>query len=210
LRTIFGAAVVVRVHRLRTNCKRKRSLGKRKLAIAQRSYTLLTEKYGLAPEDIVFDPLVFPCATWRRKLYWRRRGKRWKVSALIKRALPDSRTILGIFQCFLRVAGWGRAKVVNSVFLYYCTKAGLDPGHCQHGKNSSASLLFLNTSGGFAEKTSLLASAGGTSRRSSACRRCSAMFPRNWREQSKEQRAAVKPISYRGDYRTFPHREEKR
>ena len=35
----------------------------RKLAIAQRSYKLLTEKYGLGPEDIVFDPLVFPCAT---------------------------------------------------------------------------------------------------------------------------------------------------
>src|SRR5260370_15920566 len=33
----------------------------RKLAIAQRSYKLLTEKYGLGPEDIVFDQLVFPC-----------------------------------------------------------------------------------------------------------------------------------------------------
>src|ERR1700741_3044832 len=35
----------------------------RKLAIAERSYKLLTEKYGLGPEDIIFDPLVFPCAT---------------------------------------------------------------------------------------------------------------------------------------------------
>src|SRR5207244_12331812 len=35
----------------------------RKLAIAQRSYKLLTEKYGFAPEDIIFDALVFPCAT---------------------------------------------------------------------------------------------------------------------------------------------------
>ena len=35
----------------------------RKLAVAQRSYKLLTEKYGIPPEDIIIDPLVFPCAT---------------------------------------------------------------------------------------------------------------------------------------------------
>lgn len=35
----------------------------RKLAVAQRSYQILTEKYGIAPEDIIIDPLVFPCAT---------------------------------------------------------------------------------------------------------------------------------------------------
>src|SRR5258708_15634437 len=35
----------------------------RKLAIAQRSYELLNTQYQMAPEDIIFDPLVFPCAT---------------------------------------------------------------------------------------------------------------------------------------------------
>src|SRR5262249_42300511 len=35
----------------------------RKLEIAKRSYELLTKKYDIGPEDIVFDPLVFPCAT---------------------------------------------------------------------------------------------------------------------------------------------------
>ncbi len=35
----------------------------RKLAVAQRSVELLTEKYGIPPEDIIIDPLVFPCAT---------------------------------------------------------------------------------------------------------------------------------------------------
>ena len=35
----------------------------RKLAIAQRSVKLLTEKYGIPVEDIIIDPLVFPCAT---------------------------------------------------------------------------------------------------------------------------------------------------
>src|SRR5512143_1313952 len=35
----------------------------RKLAVAERSVRLLTEKYGIPPEDLILDPLVFPCAT---------------------------------------------------------------------------------------------------------------------------------------------------
>src|SRR5690606_9930913 len=35
----------------------------RKLEIARRSYELLTKKYGVPAHDIIFDPLVFPCAT---------------------------------------------------------------------------------------------------------------------------------------------------
>ena len=35
----------------------------RKLAIAERSHRLLTEKYGIPPQDILWDPLVFPCAS---------------------------------------------------------------------------------------------------------------------------------------------------
>src|SRR5438132_1128173 len=34
-----------------------------KLKVADRSFQLLTEKYGIKPEDIIWDPLVFPCAT---------------------------------------------------------------------------------------------------------------------------------------------------
>src|SRR6202030_1253442 len=35
----------------------------RKLAVARRSVELLTTRYGIAPEDIIIDPLVFPCGT---------------------------------------------------------------------------------------------------------------------------------------------------
>ena len=38
----------------------------RKLSIAKRSYSLLTEKYGVSPENIIFDPLVFPIGTGDR------------------------------------------------------------------------------------------------------------------------------------------------
>ena len=35
----------------------------RKLEVALRSHQILTEKYGVAEEDIIFDPLVFPAGT---------------------------------------------------------------------------------------------------------------------------------------------------
>jgi 5-methyltetrahydrofolate--homocysteine methyltransferase len=96
----------------------------RKLAIAQRSYELLTKKYGIAPEDIVFDPLVFPCATGDEN-YIGGAVETMEGIRLIKEALPDTRTILGISNVSFGLPA-GAREVVNSVFLYYCTKARLD------------------------------------------------------------------------------------
>src|SRR3974377_1838359 len=44
---------------------------------------------------------------------------------LIKQPLPNTRTILGISNVSFGLPP-GAREVVNSVFLYYCTKAGLD------------------------------------------------------------------------------------
>jgi len=96
----------------------------RKLAIARRSYQLLTGKYGIAPEDIVFDPLVFPCATGDEN-YIGGAVETMEGIRLIKEALPDTRTILGISNVSFGLPP-GAREVVNSIFLYYCTKAGLD------------------------------------------------------------------------------------
>jgi 5-methyltetrahydrofolate--homocysteine methyltransferase len=46
----------------------------RKLEVARRSYRILTEEMGVAPEDIWWDPLVFPCGTGRRGLLGQRLG----------------------------------------------------------------------------------------------------------------------------------------
>jgi 5-methyltetrahydrofolate--homocysteine methyltransferase len=96
----------------------------RKLEIAKRSYDLLTTKYGIAPEDIVFDPLVFPCATGDEN-YIGGAVETMEGIRLIKAVLPDTRTILGISNVSFGLPP-GAREVVNSVFLYYCTKAGLD------------------------------------------------------------------------------------
>ena len=96
----------------------------RKLEIARRSYTLLTEKYGVAPEDIIFDPLVFPCGTGDEK-YVGSAVETIEGIRSIKAAFPESRTILGVSNVSFGLPESGR-EVLNSVFLYHCVKAGLD------------------------------------------------------------------------------------
>jgi len=96
----------------------------RKLAIAERSYALLTEKYGIAPEGIIFDPLVFPCATGDEN-YIGGAVETMEGVRLIKQRFPRTRTVLGVSNVSFGLPA-GAREVVNSVFLYYCTKAGLD------------------------------------------------------------------------------------
>ena len=96
----------------------------RKLAIAQRSWKLLTEKYGIRAGDIIFDPLVFPCATGDEN-YIGSAVETIEGIRLIKEALPYAKTILGISNVSFGLPEAGR-EVLNSVFLYHCTKAGLD------------------------------------------------------------------------------------
>lgn len=96
----------------------------RKLAIAERAYHLLTTKYEVPPEDIIIDPLVFPCATGDEH-YIGGAVETIEAVRLIKERLPYVKTILGISNVSFGLPPAAR-EVVNSVFLYHATKAGLD------------------------------------------------------------------------------------
>lgn len=96
----------------------------RKLAVAQRSCQLLTEKYGIPAEDIVIDPLVFPCATGDAN-YIGGAVETIEAIRLIKSQILNVKTVLGISNISFGLPAAAR-EVVNSIFLYYCTKAGLD------------------------------------------------------------------------------------
>jgi|CXWL01.1.fsa_nt_gi 5-methyltetrahydrofolate--homocysteine methyltransferase len=96
----------------------------RKLAIAKRSFDLLTTKYGIAPEDIIFDPLVFPAGTGDKN-YWGSAVETIEGIRLIKAAMPRCKTILGISNVSFGLPTAGR-EVLNSVFLHHCVEAGLD------------------------------------------------------------------------------------
>jgi len=182
----FGAAVVVGCideDKLQAQAFTR----ERKREIAQRSYKLLTEKYGLAPEDIIIDPLVFPCATGDEN-YIGGAVETMEGIHLIKQALPDVRTILGISNVSFGLPP-GAREVVNSVFLYYCTKAGLDLAIVNteklerfasipsHERELAENLLFSHPSKEIPADHSNAALLRNV--------------PQDWREQNKEQRAAV-------------------
>ncbi|GIX45883.1 MAG: hypothetical protein KatS3mg131_0094 [Candidatus Tectimicrobiota bacterium] len=96
----------------------------RKLAIAQRAYDLLVHKYGVPPQDIIFDPLVFPVGTGDEN-YIGSAAETIEGLRLIKAAFPECPTILGISNVSFGLPSAGR-EVLNAVFLYHCTLAGLD------------------------------------------------------------------------------------
>src|SRR5246500_3953636 len=182
----FGAAVVVGCideDKLQAQAFTR----ERKLAVARRSYELLTTKYGIAPEDIVFDPLVFPCATGDEN-YIGGAVETMEGIRLIKEALPDTRTILGISNVSFGLPA-GAREVVNSVFLYYCTKAGLDLAIVnaeklerfasipEHERRLAEDLLFQHKPKDLSAdhpRAELLRD-----------------VPEDWRQQSKEQKAAI-------------------
>ena len=96
----------------------------RKLEIARRSHALLTEKYGIPEQDIIFDPLVFPAGTGDAN-YIGSAAETIAGVQLIKETLPNTKTILGISNVSFGLPPAGR-EVFNSVFLYHCVQAGLD------------------------------------------------------------------------------------
>jgi 5-methyltetrahydrofolate--homocysteine methyltransferase len=96
----------------------------RKLAVAERSYALLTEKYGLPARDLIFDALVFPVGTGDAN-YIGSAVETIEGIRAIKARFPECKTILGISNVSFGLPPAGR-EVLNAVFLYQCTKAGLD------------------------------------------------------------------------------------
>jgi 5-methyltetrahydrofolate--homocysteine methyltransferase len=115
----FGAALVV-------GCIEEKGMAvkrEEKLAVAQRSYDLLTTKYGMQPEDIYFDPLVFPCASGDKQ-YVGSAVETIEGVRLITQKFPRCKTVLGISNVSFGLPTAGR-EVLNSVFLYHCVQAGL-------------------------------------------------------------------------------------
>ncbi len=119
----YGAALVVGC--IDENKEQAQAITReRKLEIALRSYDLLTRKYGVPAEDIIFDALVFPVGTGDRNYIGSGLETIEGIRA-IKQHLPACKTILGISNVSFGLPPAGR-EVLNSVFLYHAVQAGLD------------------------------------------------------------------------------------
>jgi 5-methyltetrahydrofolate--homocysteine methyltransferase len=117
---LYGAAVVVGT----IDEKGMGVTAQRKLEIAKRSYQLLVNKYKIAPQDLIFDPLVFPVGTGDEQYIGSAKATVDGIK-MIKEAFPATQTVLGISNVSFGLPPVGR-EILNSVFLYHCTQAGLD------------------------------------------------------------------------------------
>ncbi len=95
-----------------------------KMEVATRSYELLTGKYGMNPEDIIFDPNMFPVGSGDPQ-YIGSAVETIEGIKMIKAKYPKAKTILGLSNISFGLPDAGR-EVLNSVYLYHTTKAGLD------------------------------------------------------------------------------------
>ncbi len=95
-----------------------------KLRDAKAIYELATTRYGLRPEDLIFDPLVLPISTGMEES---RRDGLETIAGIkaIKENLPGSFTIIGLSNISFGLRPAAR-EVLNSVFLDECRRNGLD------------------------------------------------------------------------------------
>ena len=166
----------------------------RKLAVAERSVRLLSGKYGIPPEDIIIDPLVFPCATGDEN-YIGGAVETIEAIRLVKDNIPHVKTILGVSNVSFGLPAAAR-EVVNSVFLYHATKAGLDlaivnaqklerfPSIPIEERRLAESLLFNTPPEGIPA-------------------------PEDWREQTRDQKTAINQFHIAAIAEHFRHAAKK-
>ncbi|MGH2371406.1 MAG: dihydropteroate synthase, partial [Chloroflexota bacterium] len=95
-----------------------------KFEAAQKIHAIVCGEFGLPPDTLIFDALVFPITTGQPELA---NAAVETVEGIkkIKEGLPGVLTILGVSNLSFGISPHARA-VLNSVFLYHAVKAGLD------------------------------------------------------------------------------------
>ncbi len=126
----YGAAVVV----MAFDEKGQAETAERKLAICRRAYTLLTEKVGFPPEDIIFDPNIFAVATGIEE--HNDYGRAYiEATRRIKAELPFVHVSGGVSNLSFAFRGNERVReAMHSVFLYHAIQAGMDMGIVNAGQ----------------------------------------------------------------------------
>ena len=126
----YGAAVVVMAFDedgQADNCRRM-------VNICARSYDLLTLVVGFPPEDIIFDPNIFPIATGIRE-HDNFSVEYIEATRLIKETLPHALISGGVSNMSFSFRGNNPVReAMHAVFLYHAVKAGMDMGIVNAGQ----------------------------------------------------------------------------
>jgi 5-methyltetrahydrofolate--homocysteine methyltransferase len=100
----------------------------RRISICKRAYDILTQKINFSPEDIIFDPNIFPVATGidehRNYVLDFFRATRW-----IRENLPFAHVSGGVSNVSFSFRGNQLVReAMHSAFLYHAIKNGMDMG----------------------------------------------------------------------------------
>ncbi len=118
----YGAAVVV----MAFDEQGQADTYERRIEICQRSYNILVNEVGFPPQDIVFDPNIFPIATGIPE-HDNYAVDFFAASAWIKENLPGAKISGGLSNVSFSFRGNDTVReAMHSVFLYHGIKAGLD------------------------------------------------------------------------------------
>ncbi len=82
------------------------------------------KKYGLKPEQFIFDVLTFTLATGEAEFVEAGKNTLEGIK-LVKDRFPNSFTVLGLSNISFGLLPYAR-KIINSIFLYHAVQAGLD------------------------------------------------------------------------------------
>ncbi|WP_209331696.1 methionine synthase [Lunatimonas salinarum] len=120
----FGAAVVV----MAFDEKGQADTYERRIEICKRSYELLTQRVGFNPQDIIFDPNIFPVATGMDEHKMNAidffRATKW-----IKQNLPGAKVSGGVSNVSFSFRGNNPVReAMHAVFLYHAIRHGMDMG----------------------------------------------------------------------------------
>ncbi|MFI5164184.1 MAG: methionine synthase [Bacteroidia bacterium] len=120
----YGAAVIV----MAFDEQGQADTYERRIEVCARAYKILTEVVKFPPQDIIFDPNIFPIATGMEE-HRKNAINYFEATKWIKKNLPLAKVSGGVSNVSFSFRGNDHVReAIHSAFLYHGIKAGMDMG----------------------------------------------------------------------------------
>ena len=120
----YGAAVIV----MAFDENGQADSFERRIEICRRSYNILVNEVGFLPQDIIFDPNVFPVATGMKE-HENNAVDFFKATRWIRENLPGAHVSGGVSNVSFSFRGNNTVReAMHSAFLYHAINEGMDMG----------------------------------------------------------------------------------
>ena len=126
----YGAAVIV----MAFDEQGQADSLQRRIDICKRAYTLLVEQVQFAPQDIIFDPNIFPVATGMEE-HRKNALDFFNATKWIKQNLPYAKVSGGVSNVSFSFRGNDHVReAIHAAFLYHAVNHGMDMGIVNPGQ----------------------------------------------------------------------------